>query len=172
MYKINDLVVYGKTGVCRITDIAVPENSQMKKDQLYYVLQPLYESCTIYTPVDTKVFMRPVISAKEADRLIDSIPAMRADAYYNDRLQELVQHYEDALKDQDCACLLELTMSIYAKKKYLQQNSQKFGQTDERYLKQAEHLLCSEFSLALEIPKEDVPAYIEARVEALHLQTE
>lgn len=172
MYKINDFVVYGKTGICQVIDITVPKNSSMDTNQLYYILQPLCESCVIYTPVDTKVFMRPVISPEEANRIIDSIPTIQADAYYNDRMQELVQHYEEILQSHDCEDLLGLTMSIYAKKQCLGQQNQKCGQTDEKYLKQADDLLCSEFSLVLGIPKEDVPAYIAARVEALSRQTE
>lgn len=171
MYKINDFVVYGKTGICQVVDITVPKNSSMDTDQLYYILQPLNESCVIYTPVDTKVFMRPVISPEEANRIIDTIPTIQADAYYNDRIQ-VVQHYEKILQSHDCEDLIGLTMSIYAKKQSQEQQDQKFGQTDEKYLKQADDLLCSEFSLVLGIPKEDVPAYIAARVEALTRQTE
>ena len=110
--------------------------------------------------------MRPIVSAQEANRLIDTIPTIQADAYYNDRLQQLVQHYEQALKDYQCANLLELTMSIYTKKRCQGLRNQKFGQTDERYLRHADELLCSEFSLALGIPKEKVPEYIAARVDA------
>jgi hypothetical protein len=44
--------------------------------------------------------MRPIIPAEEANRLIDTIPAMQADAYFSDRLQELISHYEKALHDQ------------------------------------------------------------------------
>ena len=36
---------------------------------------------------------------------------------------------------------------------------------DERYMKQAEHLLHGEFSAALGIPYDEVPAYIAKRVE-------
>jgi CarD family transcriptional regulator len=57
-------------------------------------------------------------------------------------------------------------MSIYAKKQTLEQQNHKVGQIDEKYLKQAEDLLYSEFSLSLGIPQRKVPEYIAARVDA------
>jgi CarD family transcriptional regulator len=168
MYKINDLIVYGKTGVCKITDITIPKHISFDKDQLYYVLQPLYEDCVIYTPVNTKVFMRPIISAEEADHLIDMIPTIQAEAYYNDRLQELTHHYEAAIKAHNCADLIELAMSIYAKKQIVEQQNRKFGQIDKKFMEQAEELLFGEFSLALGIPKDKVQEYIASRVEAIN----
>lgn len=165
MYRINDHIVYGKTGICKITDITVPKHV-CNTDRLYYVLEPLNENCLIYTPVDTKMFMRPVISAEEAERLIDRIPNMQAEAYYNNRLQELMQHYESFINTFDCADLLELAISIHLKKQTVIQQNQKLGQTDEKYRKQVEERIASEFSVALGIPKGDVLGYIESRINA------
>lgn len=66
----------------------------------------------------------------------------------------------------NCADLIKLTTSIQAKKKMLQQKNLKVGQTDARYLKQAEELLYSEFSCALGIPMDEVPDYIESKINA------
>lgn len=41
-----------------------------EKNRLYYKLSPVYGSGTIYVPVDTKIFMRPVLSRREAMDLI------------------------------------------------------------------------------------------------------
>lgn len=167
MYKINDLIIYGKTGTCKILDITTPKNS-FNKDQLYYVLQPLYEECVIYTPVNTKVFMRPIISAEEADRLINMIPTIQAEAYYSDRMQELKEHYEAAITAYNCAELIGLAMSIYAKKQIAEQQNRKIGQIDKNFMETAEELLFGEFSIALGIPKDKVQEYIASRVEAIN----
>lgn len=164
LYKVNDLIIYGNTGVCKIKDITTGEKIGNDKDQLYYVLQPLNDSCVIYTPVDTTVFMRSVISAEEAERLIDRIPTIHAQAVYNKRIHELTQYYESAIKEYSCADLIELAMSIYAKKQTAEQQKRRLGQVDEKFMKQAEELLYSEFSLALGIPKDKVQQYIESRV--------
>ncbi len=164
MYKTNDYVVYAKTGICKIKDIRVPKEIG-EADRLYYILEPLGDSCVIYAPVDTKAFIRPVISAREAQRLIDEIPRMPAKAYYNHHLQELAKHYEDKITGYACADLVMLARSIYAKKQAASLQNQKLGQTDEKYLKQAEDLLMSEFSVALGIAKQEVPNYIASRIE-------
>jgi len=165
MYKINDLIIYGKAGVCKITDISSPKDSSFDRSQLYYVLQPLYQDCVIYTPVNTNVFMRSIISAEEADRLIDMIPTLQAEAYYNDRIQGLAQHYEAVINAHNCADLIELVMSIYAKKQIFEQQRRKLGQIDEKFMKRAEALLFGELAMALGMPIDEVQKYIAARVE-------
>jgi CarD family transcriptional regulator len=128
MYKTGDLILYGSTGVCRVTDIAMYDLPGAGKDQLYYVLQPLYHNCIISTPVDTKkVFMRPIISKDEAERLIDMIPSIKADAYHSHVLRQLEEHYKASLKTYECADLIKLTMSIYTKKRVAEQQKHKSG---------------------------------------------
>jgi CarD family transcriptional regulator len=172
LYRIGDFVVYGRTGVCKITDITAIKSKSGGEDQHYYVLSPLFGgSLTIYAPVDTKVSIRSAISAAEAERLIDTIPKINATAYYSERMQELTQHYESYLKDSNCADLMGLAMSIYAKKREIEQQNRKFGQVDDKYLKQAEELLYGEFSLALGISKDKVPEYIASRVDAIEAKS-
>lgn len=54
MFSINDTVLYGANGVCRITDICQKEFSGVIKD--YYILTPLSnETMTIFVPVNNKL---------------------------------------------------------------------------------------------------------------------
>lgn len=71
MYEIGSLLIYDTTGVCRVEDIGVPEGLPVSdKSKKYYRLTPVFGSGSIYIPVDTKVFMRPVITREEAEDLI------------------------------------------------------------------------------------------------------
>lgn len=165
MYEIGDLIHYGSTGVCRVTEINTRNLPGVNKNQLYYVLKPLYQECTISSPVDNqKVFMRPIISKEEAERLIDTIPTIKAEAYHSRVLRDLAEHYEAAFASHSCEDLIELTMSIYAKKKYLEQQKRKFGAVDERFMKRAEELLFGELAAALGIKKDEVQGYIHNRI--------
>ena len=74
MYGIGDLIVYAGEGVCRVEGIGVPPMTGVNKQRQYYTLKPLYREGMVYAPVDTGVFMRPVISRDDADALIDRIP--------------------------------------------------------------------------------------------------
>ena len=68
------------------------------------------------------------------------------------------------LKSQIFEDLIDLTMSIYAKKENMHRQKRRFGTVDERFLKQAEDLLFGELAAALEIPRSEVRGYITARV--------
>jgi CarD family transcriptional regulator len=165
MFRVGDLVQYESTGVCRVTDIKEQEPGGKGEKQLFYVLSPLYQNCTILTPVNsTKVFMRPIISRDEAEKLIDRIPDIRAEAYHNRVLNQLAEHYKASLNTHDCADLLKLSMSIYAKKQFAEQQKRKLGAVDEKFMRRAEDLLFGELAAALNITKAEVPEYIEERV--------
>lgn len=165
MFKVGDLILYGSTGVCRVTDITTRDFSGADEDQLFYILIPLYQNGIISTPINnTKIFMRPIITKDEAETLIDMIPTIRAEAYHGQILQGLTEHYEKSLKTYDCMELVKLTMSIYAKKQYVEQQRRKFGAADERFMKRAEELLFGELAAALDIAKESIPDYIASRI--------
>lgn len=57
-------------------------------------------------------------------------------------------------------------MSIYEKKQDVEKHNRKFGQVDERFMKQAEELLFSELAVALEIQRDEVREYIADRLSA------
>ncbi len=165
MYKVGELVLYGSTGVCRVSEIKTQGFPSTGEQRMYYVLKPLYQSCVISVPVDSdKVFIRPIISREEAERLISLIPGRQCPAYHNRATRELAQHYDAMLKSHSCEDLIDLTMSIYAKKQDSLAQKRRFGSVDERFLKQAEDLLFGELAAALEIPRNEVRGYIAARV--------
>ena len=165
MFQTGQYIIYGNTGVCRVTDI-ITKDTEAHGIQDFYVLKPVYSDYTITTPVNgSKVFMRPVISKDEANALIDSIPAIHAEAYHNRVLRQLSDHYDEFIVTHSCEDLIKLTMSIYAKKQLLAEQKKKLGAVDEKYIKKGEDLLFGEFAAALGIEKNEVQAYIAARVE-------
>lgn len=165
MYQTGDLILYGSTGVCRVTEIIAKKLSRTEPEKLYYVLVPLYQTGTITTPVEGgKIFTRPVISREEALALIDTIPQIEAEAYHNQNLQQLENHYKKAMESHDCRDLLCLTMSTYRKKQEREQAKLKFGAVDRRYMERAENLLYGELAVALDIAREQVEAFIGERL--------
>lgn len=164
MYKIGQCIIYGNVGVCCVRAIASGQEIGLEEGQ-YYVLDPLYENGTIYTPVNaTRVFMRPVISKDEVNALIDRIPQMQVQPDYTKNVQELRAHYKTVTDRHDCAGLIALTISIRAKQAEKKRQGHKLGQVDEKYMKQARDSLYGEFSVALKIPTQEVPSYIRSRL--------
>ncbi len=167
MYGIGELIIYGNIGVCRIKDIATPSFCDDGEKKQYYVLEPQEQRGVIYIPVDSDVFMRPLINREEAERLIDLIPSRDGEIFHSARPPELAKHYSDAMQTHDCGDLFEMIKSIYAKKQDRLLNKQKIGVVDEEYMKRAETLLYGELAIALDIPKDEVEAYIASRVDAM-----
>jgi CarD family transcriptional regulator len=165
LYKVGDLVYYGRTGVCKITDLIQQEGKEASGAKQYYVLKPLSGSCTITTPVENgKVFMRSLISKQEAEHIIGLIPTIKVKAYHCRNLQELSEHYNTYIDTHDCVELAKLTLSLYTKKQDAILQKRKIGTIDERYIKLAEDLLFGELSAVIGISRASLQQSIIAKV--------
>jgi CarD family transcriptional regulator len=163
VYKIGEKVIYGNTGVCVVSDITKVVLPGVDSEREYYVLKPVFDSGTIYAPtMECAVPMRKIVTKAEAEALIDMIPKLTGKAFHGDAMRELEEHYKGKIRGCTCADLIELTMSIYAKRE-----GGKFGAIDKRFMKQAEALLFGEFSVVLGIAKDKVAEYIDSRVKVV-----
>lgn len=165
MYEVGELILYGRTGVCRVEAINSVKLRGQPEEQLYYTLQPLYQSCSITTPVkNQKVFSRPIITKAEAEELIGKIPNMDASPYHNRNLNQLRDYYKTLMEKHNCEDLILMTISIYKKKQEAMAQKRKFGAVDERFMKEAEDLLFGEFAAALDIDRQSVQSFIEEKI--------
>ena len=167
MYEIGDLIVYAGEGVCRVEEIGVPPMKGINKQRQYYTLKPLYRAGMVYAPVDTQVFMRPVITREDADALIDRIPEIEPVVYENSNLRFLNEYYQAQLQNYNCEGLIKLIRSTRAKREVMIGRGKKLGLVDERYMKRAQDMLHGEFAVALGIERNEVPGYIESKLGAL-----
>lgn len=167
MYQIGALIVYGGEGVCRVESIGPLEMRGAQKGVDYYTLAPLYRDGKIFTPVDTTVYTRPVMTREEADALIARIPDIPAEVYENSNPRLLNEHYQSFLKSYDCVDLIRLIRAIYVKGRSVAEKGRKLGQVDERSRKRAEEMLHGELAAALGIPPDAVEDYICRKVEEL-----
>ena len=157
MYEIGDLIVYAGEGVCRVEEIGVPPMTGINKQRQYYTLKPLYRAGMVYAPVDTQVFMRPVITREDADALIDRIPEIEPVVYENSNLRFLNEYYQAQLQNYNCEGLIKLIRSTRAKREVMIGRGKKLGLVDERYMKRAQDMLHGEFAVALGIERNEVP---------------
>lgn len=166
MFEKGTWVIYGNTGVCRIEDIGrftdVPV-SDTEKD--YYKLISLRNGGKIYIPVDTSVFMRPVISSQEAHELISQMSEIAEIICDSKNQKTLNEHYQAALQMHTCEELVRVIKSVYSKGQNSSSNGKKLGKTDQEYGKRAEELLYEELSVALDIPYDRVQSYIKQEID-------
>lgn len=164
MYQIGDFVMYGNTGVCRVEGIGHPD-AVSDKDTLYYKLSPVYDTEVIYTPVDTKAFMRPVMSKSDAEALIDRIPSIPENVCDSRDMKMLSEKYRACLNTHQNDDLVRLIKSVYQKNLRSIQAGRHMGQTDQQYMKRAEKMLYGELSIALEMEYDQIQPYIKRRVD-------
>ncbi len=161
MYSAGDYIVYGTSGVCKVESIGgSPFDPEENKE--YYTLVPIYGTETIYIPVDSPVYTRPVISKAEAQALIDDIPSVEIEHIEARSPRMIGEHYEAVLHTHDCHELVQLIKTVYAKSN---RKGRRVSQIDQRYRKRAEDLLHSELSVALGIPFSEVKSYISNAIE-------
>lgn len=156
MYAVGDKIIYGGSGVCTIVEICTPNFSRAEWGKKYYKLRPVYGSETIYAPMDTKAFMRPVMTRAEAESLVARIPEIEEKVCVSHSTTLLRQQYEEFFQDHNCENYIRLVKGVYSKG----QSGKKLGQTDQRYMKRAEDVLHGELAVALEITPDEVPGYI------------
>ena len=162
MYTAGDKIIYGGSGVCTVVEICTPNFSREEWGKKYYKLRPVYGTETIYAPVDTQTFMRPVMTKEEAEELIARIPEIDECVCSSHSITMLRQQYEEFFKDHDCETYVQLVKGIYSKGAA----GKKLGQTDQRYMKRAEDTLYGELAVALGITPAEVPAYIKSVIES------
>jgi CarD family transcriptional regulator len=164
LYKVGDIVIYSCEGVCRVESIEKLDVSGIDTDKLYYNLSPVYHMGNIFVPIDTKMFMRPVIKYEEVQSLISLIPMMKTGTVISQSRRMLEENYNKYIQTHDCIDLIKLLKSIDQKASEAAKDKKKLGAIDERFKKKAEELLYGEFAVVLEIPKEDVRSYIAKKV--------
>jgi RNA polymerase-interacting CarD/CdnL/TRCF family regulator len=159
MFKIDDYIMYGTTGVCKVLDIT-NEKFINGEDRKYYVLTPIYYNDTIIKiPVDNKkVSMRKIISKEAVNSLISSMPNMENLWIDDDRKRN--QKFTTMLKGGQCEDLIQMVRSIYLDKEYKKSIGKKTYQADNEIMKEAERLVNEEFATILNISLEEVTPYI------------
>ncbi len=162
-FSIGDLIIYGETGVCRVLDIV--ERPFLDGTVNCYKLEPVYSSCTIFTPVDNgNVFMRPIVTKDEADALVSSVKDITPVVYESATPRELTEKYDKIIKTHDCNLLMLFLVSIYNKRSTLIAQKKRLSAIDERYMKKAEDLLFGELAVALGIEKSGVSQFVTSMV--------
>ncbi len=161
MFQVGDFMVYSSTGVCQVEALCRPNLTGQDKNDLYYQLKPLYQDGVIYVPIEnSKVAIRPLIPYEEAEELYSLIPSLHVEIYRAPTTQALTQYYQMAIHSHDCRKLAEMVLSIHAKRQQAEAQNRRLGLVDERYLKQAERLLCGELSIVLHKDYEEMQSYI------------
>lgn len=166
MFQRGDQVLYGMHGICRIVDLETKKIGAKAAE--YYVLQPIDQSGSrYYVPTQNPnavAKMRPILTQEELHDMLHSAD-MGKDAWINDENQRK-QRYCSLITSADRAALVQMVHAIHKHKAQLSAAGKKLHSCDENFLRDAEKLLGSEFSLVLNIGHDDVGDYVKSIIEA------
>lgn len=163
MFDAGDYMIYGNHGVCHVDEIGLSDIQGSDQAKAYYTLSPMNSDMKIYTPVDTPVFIRPLVSREEARMLIASLSSIEDGDYgqYCGNTKVLSAHYDRLILRGSAERLLKLIKIIHRKHDEVVCNGKKLNQTDRTYLRRAEGMICDEFSIALDMSVDGVKSYMD-----------
>ena len=165
MFQINDVVVYGAQGVCKI--VGMQEQKIDGTNKTYFVLKPADDrGATFYVPTwNEKALakMRKVMTKQDVDALIDSMPKKKPVWIANEN--ERKETYKRILAGGNQAQIISMIQAIYLHKKEREAEGKRLHMSDEHFMKDAEQLLYNEWQYVLNVDKAGLMAYIFNRIE-------
>ena len=162
MFKINDYVVYGSNGVCKVTDI---EQVTLRNEELeYYILSPVYnEKMTIKTPVNNqKIVMRELMTKAEIVNLLKEISKNETVEIEDSR--RWVEESKAIIRGGNAEELIKFINSIKLEKDEKISIGKKLNKTDEDIMISASKQLYQEMAIVLEIDVDEVQDYIKNNI--------
>ncbi len=164
-YNIDDVVSYGKNGICRITEIRNMKFDRSDERE-YYILSPLRDkNATFFVPIDSPVLiskMRRVMTKEEIDAVLDSAKDKSID-WVEDKKQRN-DAFRAIINGGDPHQILLLAHCIYNAKKEKEAAGRKLWACDEALLQSVEKMISEEMSWSLGIPESKVGEYIRKKL--------
>lgn len=161
MFGLGEKVVYGIHGVCRI--IAFESKTVDRKKVEYYVLEPIGQAeARFYVPTQNQAAvakLRPLLTRDQLDELLCS-EDVEKDFWIADENQRK-QCYRELMGSGDRVSLIGMVRALHKHKTEQIAQGRKFHLCDENFLRDAEKLLSSEFSMVLGISQSEVADYIK-----------
>ena len=155
MYQISDHIMYGYEGVCRVEFVGHPNVPGLNREREYYLLESVRRGTQVYTPVDTKMTMRPVLSEAELNDALSRFPSLSITDELPSDTKSSAEYYRSTLQKLNFLQTLLLYKALFHRQKRQMAIRKTLSTTDQRFMKQAEELLCSEicFVRGLTLPE-------------------
>ena len=102
MFAPGDYVIYSVEGVCRVEEAGQLNVPGLERGRSYYRLTPYYRGGVIYTPVDGKAAIRPVMTKPALQALLPELPGMPELEDVPQDPRQLAGFYREILASHDC----------------------------------------------------------------------
>lgn len=163
MFKVNDYVVYGLKGVCRIGYIGRDTYNQNDETDYYFLSPVLNEKMTVMVPVNNpNIILRPIITKEGVMSLIGMMPEIASDWIDDDKQRAIT--FKAALKAATPQEYVKIIKSLYLEKEARSGLGKNLAKLDEEIFRTAEAYLYQEFALALNISPDEVVPFIQDHI--------
>ena len=160
MYQVGQQIVYGIHGVCSIVDLE--EKKIDKKIIRYYVLTPVDQPATrYYVPADNQAALaklRPLATKEEMRALL---MASLCDDLWIAEENRRKQYYRELVASVNLKAMIDMIRYLLVYRRQQLEQGRKFHQCDENFLRDAQRILSTEVAMVMQIPIEQVNAYLE-----------
>lgn len=167
MFAIGEYVFYASEGVCRIADICKAPLKGMPPEREYYILHPFRgNGGVLYVPTDSEnVFLRRLLTADEAQILLDEIPC--TEAFEEPNAKALRLRYTEAMRTHLPTEWVRVIKTVRKRTERLAgaPKSQRISETERGFAEDAKRFLYAELSLALNVPVGEMEQYITRHIE-------
>lgn len=119
MFAPGDYVIYSVEGVCLVEEAGQLNVPGLERGRSYYRLTPYYRGGVIYTPVDGKAAIRPVMTKPALQALLPELPGMPELEDVPQDPRQLAGFYREILASHDCRRLLQLCKTMFHKQRQL-----------------------------------------------------
>lgn len=172
-YKVGEYVVYGTSGICKITDIKNMTLSPIIGERNYYILEQINSKMSvIYVATDNETLcakLRNVLSEKD---ILDILHGAKENSinWIEDRKLR-TQTFSSIISSGSYEDLLLMIRCIYLKSRELAEMRKHLSDSDASILRNAERIVREEFAFSLSIPSEQVGEYIRRELGIEELET-
>lgn len=156
MFNIGEFIVHPGQGVCRVE--AIEEG-----DMPAYKLMPVNgrNPMMIVYPIASEGNLRPVLSAEEANHLIDGYPSMDLDQFHDRSAVLEEKHFKQVIRHGSCEDVIRIAKTFQERIKAVEANHKKPPVIYERIFKEAKERSMEELSVALDQSEEELTARFE-----------
>lgn len=159
MYEVGEYIVHPGQGVCKVEQV-------VQEPRPVYQLLPVGQRhpMKISFPVASEAKLRPVLSRKEAESIIDEYPTMDVEEFKgrSNALEE--EHFRDEIRHGSCEDSVRIVKTFRRRIAQTRARNKKPPVAYERILKQASRRSLEELAVALDSTPEDVEALFEDKM--------
>lgn len=158
MFKVNDVVIYGSAGICKIVDIRDEKlGDEVNK---YYILKPVFdEKNTFFVPVLNENLTSKIHDILTYDEALEFAKKMRdIEPLWIDNDKERYVTYKTTLDRGSREEIVSVVKALREREASLFRSGKKLRGSDETTMRQGDKIIKNELAYVLGVPANEIEA--------------